>query len=93
MQIVILEEDINQEIGQGHDLSTLKLLYSVSDKEQDQSFSSKGAQFERLEQNGVGFYKASFNEKFTFTLSETESTDSLDIKIFTRIATFPNSSD
>ncbi len=43
-QIVVSADLIHKTIGEGFDLSTLKLLYSVSDKEQSQSFSTKGCQ-------------------------------------------------
>ena len=76
----------------GFDPSTLKLLYSVSDQEQDQFFATKGTATEKIEQGGMVFYRAIFSEKFSFTMSG-DATDALNIKVFTTISSGSDSSE
>ena len=42
LQIVIPEDFLSEDLAEGFDPATLKLLYSVSDSEQGQFFSTKG---------------------------------------------------
>ena len=87
VQIVIPAEFIPAEdLAAGYDPSTLKLLYSVSDQEQDQFFATKGTVTEKIEQGGMVFYRAIFSEKFSFTFTG-EATDALNVKVFTTIST------
>jgi len=83
--VVIPADHLLRDLSEGFDPSTLKLLYSVSDQEQGQFFATKGCQTERVEQAGLSFYRAVFNERFTFTLGE-EATDVLQIKVFMTMA-------
>ena len=82
LQIVIPEDFLSEDLAEGFDPATLKLLYSVSDQEQGQFFSTKGQQTAKVEQNGLRFYRAVFNDKFAFDLTDT-TTDTLNIKVFT----------
>ena len=58
----------------------------MSDSEQGQYFASKGYDTTIVEHGSSSLYRAIFNEKFTFTLGESPTTDTLNVKVFYRIS-------
>ena len=76
-------EEIQADIDAGFDPKTLKIFYSIADAEQDQFFTTKSQQAQIIENQGL--YLAKFKEKFTFTIGESGATDTLVLKVYTKI--------